>query len=521
MPRVQETLDTLQGSQFFTVLDLSRAYYQGFVSEESKKKTGFLTPFGFYQWIRIPFGVSNAVPVFQRFMEGLLEECRNDYALPYLDDTIVFSKTVTEHIEHIRSVLRKFKGKGLKLNIAKCKLFQKEVNYLGRIVSREGYKMDDDNVEAVRDLLTRKYTNVGEVRQLLGLLGFHRRHIQDYSRLSKPMSDLLTMADSEKSNGKTGPAYSSQKIKWTNEHQQALGKLVELATNPPILAYPDMKKPFFVHTDASGAGLGAILYQKQDDKTRVIAYGSRTLRPAEKNYHASKLELLALKWAITEKFRDYLSYADHFDIYTDSNPLLFLMNLKKPNTCLQRWTSELAEFNFTVHYRAGSTNKDADCLSRLPLDIEKYVELCKEEINLDSFQIMLASVQADGKLMKGGCKWLSTVQVNDQSTNSDSIGQNSSEEEKLEQMKIAQEQDPDIAPIIKIMKGEKLSKSMLSDNAKLLLRERKKLQLDGNQILKRMCGMSSQMVLPTQYKEMIFKNLHDDMGHIGADKVSG
>ena len=512
LPKVQETLDNLQGSNYFTVLDLSRAYYQGYVTEESRPKTGFLTPFGFYQWIRIPFGVSNAVPVFQRFMESLLEDCRNDYALPYIDDTIVYSKTIAEHIGHIRSVLQKFREKGLKLNIKKCHLFQKEVNYLGRIVSRDGYRMDQKNIDAVKDLKNRNYENVGQIRQLLGLLGFHRRHIQDFATISKPLTDLLVETEEHKQDDKNkGPVKSKQKIKWEEKHQQALTKLINLVTNPPILAYPDMEKPFFVHTDASGQGLGAILYQKQEDKTRVIAYGSRSLKPSEKNYHSTKLELLALKWAITDKFRDYLSYADHFDIYSDNNPLLFIMNLKKPNSCLQRWTSELAEFNFAVHYRPGKVNRDADCLSRLPLDIDKYVGLCKEEGSIDTFQVMLASMQVtklEGEV---------TIKPNlNECSNVNTL--NVEVQRKLE-MKENQEEDTDISAIINLLKIGEVKKDQLTESGKLLLKEKKKLYLDEDQILRRRSGNHSQIVLPTKLKEMIYKSLHDDMGHIGAEKV--
>ena len=277
-------------------------------------------------------------------------------------------------------------------------MFRKQVDYLGRTVSQEGYTLDERNVEAVRGLLDRTYDTVLHVRQLLGLLGFHRRHIQDYASISKPLSDLLVvpeLAENKKKGQTQNRAHSSQKIKWEPVHQKALEKLVHFATNPPILVFPDMQKPFFIHVDASGLGLGAILFQEQEGMNRVIGYGSRTLKPCEKNYHSTKLELLAMKWAITEKFRDYLSYSDGFKVYSDNNPLLFLMSNKKPNSTIQRWVSELAEFKFTVHFRAGVINRDADCLSRLPLDIDQYVELCKEETSLDIFQVMLATVQVN------------------------------------------------------------------------------------------------------------------------------
>ena len=156
IPRIQEALDTLINSKFFTVMDLTRAYYQGFLTESSRCKTAFVTPWGFYQFTRIPFGLTNAVAAFQRYMEETLEEERMKYALPYLDDTIVHSESVATHIEHVRNVLRRFQAKGLKLNINKCDFCKLEAKYLGRIVSKDGYRMDERSVQSVRNLLDRE-----------------------------------------------------------------------------------------------------------------------------------------------------------------------------------------------------------------------------------------------------------------------------------------------------------------------------------------------------------------------------
>ena len=514
LPRIQEALDSLQGSCYFSTLDFSRAYYQGFMEEESREKTAFVTPWGFYQWIRIPFGLSNAVPAFQRFMETLLEDYRDNCAIPYLDDTIVHSRTVTDHILDLRKILTKFKTKGLKLNLAKCELFKQQVSYLGRLVSKDGYQMDEKNVRAVRELTGRSFETIGEIRQLLGLLGFHRRSVQDFAPIARPLTDLLggtTRGDKAKADKK--PISSKQRIEWKTEHQEALEKLILLVTNPPLLAYPDYSQPFFIHTDASKEGLGSILYQKQDGMTRVIAYGSRTLRKSEQNYHSSKLELLAIKWAITEHFRDILNYTNDFKVYTDNNPLLYIMERPKTNAATQRWVSELAEFSFTIHYRPGVVNRDADCLSRLPLDIEKYEGLCKESISLDTFQQMVACIAA------------SVIESDETISHLDPLVEevivNAVMTEKLEvwDLKSDQESDDDIKQVIEVLNGQGVARSKLREDSKLLLRERAKLYFDDEGVLRRKYNGTGQIILPKKHRERVYQMLHCDMGHMGAERV--
>jgi hypothetical protein len=269
--------------------------------------TAFVTPWGLYEWVRIPFGLTNAPASFQRFMEGCLEGLRDDICLLYLDDIIVFRKTFEEHIDHLRTVLQRLGAHGVKLKAMKCNLFQREVCYLGRIVSEKGYRIDPKNDSASKSLKETPPKSIGEVRKLLGLLGYYRGYVPDFSRLEKPLFDLL------KDTGKTNCVRSSKPVTcaWLQLHQDALNSLIDRLSSPPILEYPDVNLPYTLYSDASDKGLGAALYQCQEGKLRVIGYGSQTLTTAEKNYylHSGKLEFLALKWAITEHFRDYLYYA--------------------------------------------------------------------------------------------------------------------------------------------------------------------------------------------------------------------
>ncbi len=316
LPRVQATLESLGGNNWFTVLDQGKAYHQGYVDPESRHKTAFITPWGLFEWVRIPFGLRNAPGEFQRFMEHCLEGLKEDICIPYLDDIIIFSETFDEHVEHVRLVIQRLRANGIKLKPEKCNFFQREVNYLGQIVSAEGYRLDPGKTEAVRALKDSEPKTIGELRKLLGLLGYYRRYIKDFARIAKPLFDLLQAPPDVKSNSSNGKnsVPSSQPIQWQSQHQNALSELLDCLISPPILGYPDYSQPFELHTDASLQGLGAVLYQMQEGKMRVIGYGSRSLSPAERRYHAGKLEFLALKWAVCEHFRDILYYAPNFTI---------------------------------------------------------------------------------------------------------------------------------------------------------------------------------------------------------------
>ena len=283
----------------------------------------------------------NAPGCFSETYGGILGDYRDLFAIPYLDDVILFSDSFEDHVEHLRKVLRRFRERGLKLKLGKCGFFKHDVKFLGRIVARDGYSLDDDSKKAVTALRDFTPTTIGHILHLLGLLGYHRRHVKNSARIAKPLTDLLLVKPSKPTN--KSQVSSKEKIVWTEECQAALEELVHLVTSAPILAYPDFTKDFVLHTDASGLGLGVFLCQEQDEQLRVIGYGSCTLKPAEAKYHSTKLELLAVKWAVCEKFRDYLGYANHFEIFTDNNPVTYVMSISKVNASTHRWISELSE----------------------------------------------------------------------------------------------------------------------------------------------------------------------------------
>ena len=258
LPKVQETLEALGGSQYFSLLDQGKAYHQDFVKPQCWLMTAFVTPWGLYGWVRTPFGLMNAPWIFQRFMQSALEGMNNDFCIPYMDDVIIFSNSFEDHINQLRKVLQRLREKGVKLKARKCKLFKHEVNYLGRIASPEGYRIDPSNVKAVQELKNSVPKQVGDIRKLLGLLGCYRRYIPDFAQRAKPLFELLQCHDKDlnehkgkEQKGKSQSQVSSEKpILWNQERQTALEDLIDCLTSPPILAYPQFDQPYVLHSDA-------------------------------------------------------------------------------------------------------------------------------------------------------------------------------------------------------------------------------------------------------------------------------
>ena len=502
LPRVQEMIDGLAGMKWFTTLDLGKAYHQGRIAKDSQHKTAFILPFGLYEWRRIPFGLMNAPAAFQRSMENCLQGLRDEICAPYLDDTIVYSEDFDAHIEHVRKVLRRLKEHGVKLNPNKCKLFCKEVSYLGRIISEEGYKMDPKNIEPVLALKDLRPKNATEVRRLVGLLSVYRRFVPHFAKEAKPLYDLLKQEGG-------GQISKTKPVDWTAEHQQATEKLIDVITSFPVMAYPEFDKPFILHTDASYDGLGAVLYQQQDEELKVIAYASRSLSPAEKNYHSNKLEFLCMKWATCGAFCDYLYYADSFTAITDNNPLTHIMTTPRLNATSQRWVNELADFNFDLRYRPGRYNLDADALSRFPILTQFENHLDAQVVNA----ILNATKYADGE--KSDAVSVKMLEVDLKEIRCDVIPWT------LDEIRIEQENDPVIKTVLKgVRSGKKPNAKELTPPEKALLNSWNKLKVVNN-VLYREYSNSNQLVLPAKYKPVVLRELHEKMGHVASEKVLG
>ena len=298
LPRICETLDSLIGAAYFSTFDLTSGFWQVLMAEESKQFTAFTWgSMGIFECDRMPFRLCNTPVTFQRLMQNCLGELNLTYCLIYLDDVIVYSKTPEEHLQRMRIMFDRLHEHGLKLKPTKCDLFRTELIYLAHHVSKDGVKPSKKNVASiVACLFPKTYT---DIRSFTGVMSHYRCFIKGFAHIAVPLYDLISGDNKDK---------KSEPVKLSPEALEVFNILKEKCVNAPVLSFLDFKKPFLLETDASGKGLGAVLSQKQDDgRYHPVAYASQTMNKTEQQYHSNKQEFLALKWAVTEQFHEYLT----------------------------------------------------------------------------------------------------------------------------------------------------------------------------------------------------------------------
>ena len=414
LPRIEESLDCLNGAILFTSLNLKAGYWQVEMEESSIPYTAFTVgPLGFYKCVHMPFGLTNAPATFQCLMESCLGDYHLKYCIIYLDDMIIFSKTPKEHISRLCKVFQKLGKAGLHLKPNKWEFFKDRLEYLGHVVSSKGI---ETNPKKIAPILNWPHSrNITQIRSFLGFCNYYRKFIKGYTQVAKPLYQLLTGENAKK---------KTNEVEWTEQCEQVFNKLREICSDTPILAYADYSKCFKVHTHASEQGLGAVLYQDQDDgTTRVIAYASRNLSKSKKRYHSSKLEFLALKWSVCKRFHEYL-YGGKFQVYTDNNPLMYILATAKLDATRQWWVASLANYNFTIHYRSGKQNTEADALSRIKWQHEDDVQVkailgrgsnadTTIPIGIDSNGVHCSNVQIDTSPKMGWENWMKEKEMDE------------------------------------------------------------------------------------------------------------
>ena len=346
LPRIDDILDSLGDSKLFSCLDLKSGYWQLSVNEADRHKTAFVTQSGLYEFNRMPFGLSMACATFQRTMEIVLAGLTYDICLCYLDDVIVFGRSLAEHCNRLESVLLRLREHNLRVKLTKCKFVAPKVHYLGHVISQTGIQPDPQKISAVSELPTPQ--SVKEVRSFLGLAGYYRRFIPGFATISAPLVRLTQ---------------KNVHFIWSAECDTAFTTLKTLLCSSPILSYPKFDRQFTLQTDASDFGAGAVLSQVNDQGLEtVVAYASKALSAQQRKFSATEKEAYAIVFG-TQYFRVYL-LGRPFEIITDHNALRWLHTME-PKGRIARWIMDLQEFQFTVRHRAGRLHTNADALSRL------------------------------------------------------------------------------------------------------------------------------------------------------------
>ncbi|XP_076830977.1 uncharacterized protein LOC143476602 [Brachyhypopomus gauderio] len=530
-PRIDDALDCLTGSRWFSVLDLRSGYYQIAMAEPDKEKTAFICPLGFYEFERMPQGITGAPATFQRLMERAVGDMNLLQVLVYLDDLIVFGKSLEEHEERLLKVLDRLEEVGLKLSLDKCQFCQPKVKYVGHVISADGVATDLDKVKAVTNWP--QPTDLKSLRSFLGFCGYYRRFVANYSAIIRPLTELTkgypptqrgkrNVKEKDKTYLKESEPFGDR---WDQACTDAFHRIIQCLTHAPVLAFADANKPYILHTDASLKGLGAVLYQEHPEGLRPVAFASRRVSATEQHYPVHQLEFLALKWAIVDKFHDYL-YGAKFTVRTDNNPLTYVLTTAKLNATGHRWLAALATYDFDIKYRPGKSNIDADLLSRNLADEEQrgeWVEIPQSGVK-SICQRLCATDDAGTPhryvdQLGASPECIPEVFAFPTHLNLCSLKQ-MSKSELLE----AQQKDNIIRRVMEAMRDEKWpnDKELLPEIT-LFKRERDRLVLkDGllQRTSKRPSGdLVTQLVLPAEFRGAVLKSLHDDMGHLGVERT--
>jgi hypothetical protein len=371
MLRIDDLFNQMKGAAVFSKIDLRSGYHQLRIKEGDIPKNAFQTQFEHYEFVVVPFGLTNVLAVFMSLMNGVFWKYLDFFVQVFLDDILIYSKNEREHEEHLRVVLSYLRENKLYGKLSKCSFFQKEIHYLGHIIFGEGISMDPEKVKAIMEWPVPK--NSHEVRSFMGLVGYYRRFVEGFSKIEKPITTFQ---------------HKGVKYEWTEEYDSGFIELKRLLTSVPILRVPDMEKDFTVCMDTSKQGLGAVLMQDGG----VIAYVSRKLKKHEELYATHDLELAVVMLAL-KLWRHYL-VGQNFELKMDHQSLKHLFTQRDLNARQRRWSEFMSEYNFGISYIKGKENVVADALSRRP----RVFSLVPLKVNLREHVLM--QLQGDSWYLK-------------------------------------------------------------------------------------------------------------------------
>ena len=490
IPSADDIFFALGKSKFRTCLDLKQGFWQIPINEADKEKTAFGTDAGVFEFNRMPFGLSGSPGVFQNCMNAVLGDVRH-FALAFVDDIIVFSETFEDHIKHLEAVFDKLRKANLRLKIAKCEFMKKELNYLGHIISDKGISVDPHKVSAVQNMEPPK--NVREVRSFLGMTSYYRKYVPDFSKIARPLN-LLTKKNA--------------KFRWSSEAQLAFEKLKEALLRAPILAFPDIRKPFKLYTDASQYALGAVLTQEHEGQDRVIQFISHQFSEQRLKWPTIEREAFAIIYSL-DKLRPIIIGTD-ITVFTDHKPLKHLFTSEMKNPRIQRWAIILGEYNCKIEYISGPKNVAADLMSRLSnttvaedLNDNEHLDWKGEGTNVNAVET---------NVIDNALEITTEPESQDKEKNTNpldyhSIGMNT--------LKTSQKRDPEIKEIIDDLKSDKPR-----TDSGYFIEDGLLYHLDKG--TKTRPHTRKQLVIPTSFRKMILGDAHDGYlgGHLGIEKTT-
>lgn len=473
LPHIDDVLASMGKSKVFSSLDLKSGFWQIPMDEKDREKTAFTCHRGLYEFNSMPFGLTNAPSVFQELMTHVLEGISGQFATAYLDDIVIHSETVEDHLRHLAEVFDRLRRFGLKMKKSKCKFMEKEIKYLGFIVGESGIKVDPGKVKIIKDMTPPN--DVRGARSFIGCVSYYRRFCPHFSEIATPIIKLTK---------------KHAQFEWTDECQTAFDHLKDLLSEAPTLAFPDPSLEYTLYTDASDGCIGALLTQDQGQGEQPIHYLSHKLSDTQRRWPIVEKEAYAVYYAL-QKLDHYLHGAK-FTIKCDHKPLKYLLSSEIKNRKIQMWAIAISSYNCQIDYIKGSKNEQADMLSRLAHAEEADVITPVEVGVINSNRIAAATDSDMG--------------------DPDSVGEEAHRVEKMTLPDMVQEQkaDPELEKIRKTLEDPMTAESVTRRYAILddLLYY---LGQDGDSRMR--------LMVPNKYKGNVLNQYHDECSHWGIDKT--